>query len=111
MRLSLDWLRGADGVLGGDLVDQATPIAARDKVQHLVAGLLLALLLRRWTTLEEIAGGLMILLVVAAVAVLWEAFEGLRYLQYRHTVFAADEPDGVDVLVTIAGAALALLLL
>lgn len=108
-----DGFRGTDGVLGGDLVDAATPFASRDKIQHLVAGALLALLLARWTTLGAIP-------VLGAVLVLAAAWEILELIRYRHWQaaggtgpwpFAADRMSWRDLVATVAGAVLALLLL
>jgi hypothetical protein len=112
--LSRDGFRGADGILGGDLVDLNTPAAGRDKVQHLVAGGLLALLLVRWTPLGPWAALVGVLLVASA----WEVVELVRYRRWRRAVeagagspwpFAADRMSWRDVVATVGGAALAVL--
>ena len=108
-----DGFRGADGILGGDLVDTGTPFAGRDKVQHLAAGALLALVLARWTPF----GALLALGVVLAVSVAWEAVELLRYRHWQAAgarapwPFAADRMSWRDVVAALAGALLALLVI
>lgn len=111
-----DGFRGRDGIWGGDLSDPETSFAARDKVQHLAAGALLALLLARWTPL----GALVVLLVVLGLAAAWEAVELVRYRRWQRRreagwetpwPFAADKLSWRDVVATLAGAALALLVL
>jgi hypothetical protein len=108
-----DGFRGADGVWGGELVDQATPFAGRDKVQHVVIGALLALLLARWATL----GTIPVLGVVLILSGAWEAVELLRYRHWQAAgapppwPFAADRMSWRDVVAALAGALLALLLL
>jgi hypothetical protein len=100
-------LRGADGVLGGDLVDVGTPFAGRDKVQHLALGGYAQLLAERWSGLSVP----WCLLIVLALAVLNEVIEGVRFRRYGWTRSLSDEPDGTDVLVTLAGGVVAWLLL
>ena len=97
-------LRGADGVIGGDLVDQDTPFASRDKVLHLVCGYFLcrlALLIARWP---------MALGITLAGALLMEFIEGTRYRRYGYSRSFSDEPDGTDVVVTVLGGLLGVVL-
>ena len=107
-----DGFVGVDGILGGDLVDQGTPFAGRDKVQHLVAGILLARVALRWLGLGPLAviGG------VAITAVLWECVELARYLAWKRRGLgpwpaAADRMSWRDVVTTTIGALLAVALL
>lgn len=100
-------LRGVDGVWGGDLVDTGTPFAGRDKLVHLVLGGYTQLLAERWTGLPWYG----CLAIVLALAVLNEVVEGVRFRRYGWTRSLSDEPDGTDVLVTVAGGVLAWLLL
>lgn len=100
-------LRGADGVWGGDLVDTGTPFAGRDKVMHLVLGGYTQLLAERWTGLNA----WWCLGIVVILAVLNEVIEGIRYHHYGWSRILSDEPDGTDVLVTLAGGVLAWLAL
>lgn len=95
---------------GGQLVDQATWYAGRDKVQHAVAGFVIASLCRRaglsrWLTL----------LVVLLAAVAWEVFELVRFIRWYRTLLAWPQPRPVwppftdqfswrDVVATVAGA-------
>lgn len=105
--LAADAFRGRDGVLGGDLVDVATPFAMRDKVFHFLAGVLLQLLFERWAPVlsHPVAWGL----AVIAVALAWEILELLRWLAWRRRgagewPLAADRVSWRDVVATIAGA-------
>jgi len=104
---------------GGQLVDQATWYAGRDKVQHAVCGFVLATAWRRaglsrWLTL--------LLVLVAAVA--WEVAELLRYLEWERRMHAMTAVDMLaapwppftdqfswrDIVATMAGALLAVVL-
>ena len=99
-------LRGADGVWGGDLVDAGSPFAGRDKVVHLVLGAFLyAALDARGLPFGWAFG------IVAAFAVLNEIAEGARFARYGYSRLLSDEPDGTDVLVTLAGGLLGWLIL
>lgn len=100
-------LVGADGILGGDLVDLRTPFAGRDKVVHVVLGAIAFRLAVRWLAL----GGWSGLGVVLALALLNELVEDLRYRRHGHSRMMSDEADGTDVLVTVAGGVLAWLAL
>ena len=107
--LAPDGFRGSDGVLGGDLVDAATPFAARDKVQHAAGGALLQLLITRWWPSSPI-GWVWLVLVIAA---LWESLELVRWLAWRRRgmidpwPMAADRASWRDIVATLAGAAAA----
>lgn len=100
-------LRGADGVWGGDIVDVGTPFAMRDKLSHVFLGCYTQLLAERWGGWAWWWG----LGAVLGVAVLCEVIEGVRFRRYGWTRSLSDEPDGTDVLVTVAGGVLAWLML
>lgn len=103
---------GGDGVLGGDLVDVGTPLAARDKIQHLVAGILLAQVLVRWAA----AGPWAVVGTVAAAALAWEIVELVRMVAWeKHGLGApplvTDYFSWRDIVATLAGAGVSLAVL
>lgn len=100
-----DGFRGRDGVWGGDLVDTDTPVAMRDKVQHLAGGALVQLIAERWLPDWHW------LALVGMAAVSIEIVEVARYLLRGPSAFLADKPSWRDVLVTVAGGVLAWLAL
>jgi hypothetical protein len=98
---------------GGQLVDLSTWYAGRDKVQHVVCGLLLA------RVLHHLAPWPVVFLLVFLLAVAWELFERHRYeawvklVRGHHYVDAppfpkfADNFSWRDVVAGLAGALLA----
>ena len=95
MKLRWSGFRGRDGVLGGDLVDNNTLYAMRDKIQHLIMGALVYLLAARWFLAPW--------LCVLGVAILCEIIEGVRYARYGYSRPLADEPDVADIVATMLG--------
>lgn len=66
---------------GGELVDLGTWYAGRDKIQHAIAGFVLAVVCRRVGF-----GRLAALVVVLFLACLWGAFEDFRYRRWRAAI-------------------------
>lgn len=105
---------------GGQLVDTDRWYAGRDKVQHFVAGMLLARLLR------HILPWPWVFALVLLAALLWEMFEEIRYRRWRAAVRRwiserptddapplprfADPFSWRDVVATVAGAGAAVAL-
>lgn len=97
---------------GGQLVDQATWYAGRDKVQHAVCGFILATVCRRAGLSRRLT-----LLVVLVAAVACEVFELVRYLRWERRMHAmtainmlaapwppfTDQFSWRDIVATVAG--------
>jgi len=104
---------------GGQLVDQATWYAGRDKVQHAVCGFILATVCRRAGLSQRAT-----LVVVLVAAIAWEVAELLRYLEWERRMHAMTAVDMLaapwppftdqfswrDIVATMAGALLAVVL-
>ena len=87
-------------------MDTKYPFAGRDKVQHFMIGLILAVLLHRF-------GSLTTLVIVLGLSIVWEIVELVRYILWRKAVekdpnipwpFAADQFSWRDILATVVGA-------
>ena len=95
--------RGTDGVWGGDLVDINTPFAGRDKTVHFTLGAAAWLFFQQW--MNPLAALMMVLILAIAN----EIVEGIRYRYYGYTRILSDIPDAADVVATLAGGFVVLL--
>jgi hypothetical protein len=102
-----DAFRSLAGHWGGELVDLCTPVAGRDKVQHLVLGA------GAWLVLWAL--GLPLVpraAILVGLCVLWELVELARLWRWRRAgavppwPFAADAFSWRDVVAGLAGAVL-----